>query len=75
MFGGELKSEDPYSVDIAYLKYLFGLGPAHWCPRFENHYMFQMTSRIEVEILSNSVGDALVAIVPLSCIQGGALRS
>lgn len=36
--------------------------------------MFQMTSRIEVEILSNSVGDALVAIVPLSCVQGGALR-
>lgn len=34
VFGGQLKSEDPYSVDIAFLKYIFGLGPARWCPRY-----------------------------------------
>lgn len=33
-FGGELKSEDPYCVDVNFMKYLFGAGPSYCCPRF-----------------------------------------
>jgi len=45
-FGGRYQSEDPYSVHVDYLKYLFGVGPTYPAPRFESHYMYQMTSRM-----------------------------
>jgi len=33
-FGGPIHSEDPYAIDVAYVKYVFGIGPAAPCPRF-----------------------------------------
>lgn len=33
-FGGTMRSEDPYAVDQAYIRYVFGCGPPAPCPRF-----------------------------------------
>lgn len=41
------------------------MGPPAPCPRFENHYMYQMSYRVEVPVTSISDGTALVMIVPL----------
>lgn len=32
--GGHMRSQDPYASDINYLKYLFGMGPAHPLGRY-----------------------------------------
>lgn len=44
--GGRIPSQDPYAVDVDYMKYVFGCGAPRPAPRFENHYMYQMTSRV-----------------------------
>lgn len=38
-------SEDPYAIHVDYLKYVFGCGPTAPSPRFQSHYMYQMSSR------------------------------
>lgn len=44
--GGKVLSQDPYAVDREYIRYVFGAGQPKPAPRFENHYMYMMTSRI-----------------------------
>lgn len=43
-YGGRLQSEDPYAIDVDYIKYVFHGGPASPAPRTESHYMYQMSS-------------------------------
>lgn len=45
-YGGAIKSQDPYAIDVSFMKYIFGMGPSAPCPRPQNHYMYQMTQRI-----------------------------
>jgi hypothetical protein len=33
-FGGTIQSEDPYAVDIKYMEYIFGIGPARPLGRY-----------------------------------------
>lgn len=55
-------SEDPYAISVDYIKYIFGAGPATPCPRFESHYMYQMTSRLEVPVTTLADGTCLLTI-------------
>lgn len=32
-FGGSLRSQDPYAINVNYMKYIFGVGPAYPAPR------------------------------------------
>lgn len=63
-------SEDPYAVDIDYIRYLFGNGKASPAPRFENHYMYMMTQRMEIPVTTLPDGTACVVIVPTSAHLG-----
>lgn len=72
-FGGKILSEEPYAMDEKYIKYIFGLGPAAPLGRFENHYMYQMTTRIEVPVSTLADGTALVTIIPDYCVNSSFL--
>lgn len=53
------------------MRYLFCGGPAKPLGRFENHYMYQMASRVQVPITTIADGTAMAIIVPQGSLNKG----
>lgn len=51
------------------MRYLFGAGPAAPCPRFENHYMYMMTTRIQIPIPIGPSGSGIMVVNPLAAFM------
>jgi hypothetical protein len=64
VFGGDLESEDPYAIDVKYVRGLYGLGPISYMPRFASHYMSFIQQRYEIPVTTILDGTALCIINP-----------
>ncbi len=53
------------------MKYVFGCGAPKPAPRFQNHYMYMMTARIQVPITTLADGTAIAVVQPYSAFLAG----